>query len=45
MIVNAMRQFKAGFGIGMHSNLSDGEEKQVRTFYNDVFLEKISSNY
>ena len=44
MIVNAMRQFKAGYEIGLHSDLTDDEKKDVRGFYSKVFVDKLSQN-
>lgn len=42
MVVNAMRQFKAGYSAGLHTTLTDDAKRDVHNFYGSDFLETLS---
>jgi len=44
MVVNAMRQLRAGFDEGMHADLTQDQETEVRNFYGNVFTKKLGTN-
>ncbi len=42
MIVNAMKQFKTGYGVGLHRSLDEQQNAEVSQFYSKAFSDKLA---
>lgn len=45
MMVNAMKQFRAGYDIGLYRSLEAAQAEAVKEFYNNDFGKAIAANY
>ena len=45
MIVNAMRQFREGYEVGIYRSLTDEQNDQVTDYYDDVFIPNLSTAF
>jgi len=45
MLVNAMKQFRAGYNIGLYRTLGDEQTRAVGNYYNDSFGDALAAKY
>ncbi len=45
MIVNAMKQFREGYEVGIHRTLTPEENDQVTAYYDDIFTPRLAKSF